>query len=178
METIKGKQFVRLIGKQALDLRITELARILDEEYREKNPVFIGVLNGSFIFLAEIFKQLTIPCEVSFVKVKSYEGTKSSGQVRELIGLSEDIEDRAVILVEDIIDTGTTVGELLPDLLKQKPSSLKILTLLFKKKAFKAGYAIDYVGFEIEDRFVVGFGLDYDGFGRNYPEILVAQNNS
>ncbi len=177
MKTIRDKQFVRLISKENLDQRIDELANQLDSDFMDKNPLFIGVLNGSFVFLAELFKRLTIPCEVSFVKVKSYTGTQTTGTVKELIGLAETIEGRHVVIVEDIIDTGTTLDAILPDFIQRNPGSLSILTLLFKKSAFKGGFKINYTGFEIENLFVVGFGLDYDGLGRNYPEILVIKED-
>lgn len=176
MKTIKDKQFVRLIDKESLERRIDELAAQIDQDYQGKNPLFIGVLNGSFVFLAELFKRLSIPCEVSFVKVKSYDKMSSTGEVKELIGLAENIEGRHVVIVEDIIDTGTTMEAILPDFKKHQPASLAMLTLLFKKSAFKGNFPIDYVGFEIENLFVVGFGLDYDGLGRNDPEILVVKD--
>ena len=173
MRTIKGKQFVPLIQKEVLDKRIKELAEQLEKDYAGKDPLFVGVLNGSFMFLSELFKNIKMACEVSFVKVKSYQEMSSTGQVKELLGLSENIENRHVVIVEDIIDTGNTMKEILPAFHKQKPASISILTLLHKKAATVVSLKIDYVGFEVENKFVIGFGLDFDGLGRNIDEILI-----
>jgi hypoxanthine phosphoribosyltransferase len=173
MRTIKGKQFVSLIPKEVLELKIKQLAQQLEVNYSGKNPLFIGVLNGSFMFLSELFKNIKMECEVSFVKVKSYQEMSSSGQVKELLGLSENIENRHVVIVEDIIDTGNTIKAILPKFEQQNPASLAILTLLHKKEATQVDLKIDYIGFEIKDKFVIGFGLDYDGYGRNINEIMV-----
>jgi hypoxanthine phosphoribosyltransferase len=173
MRTIKGKQFVSLIPKDVLELKIKQIAQEIEQNYEGKNPIFVGILNGSFMFLSELFKHIKMECEVSFVKVKSYQEMKSTGQIKELIGLSENIEGRHVVIVEDIIDTGNTIKAILPEFEKQKPVSLSILTLLHKKEATKVALKIDYIGFEIKDKFVIGFGLDYDGYGRNIDEIMV-----
>jgi hypoxanthine phosphoribosyltransferase len=125
------------------------------------------------MFLSELFKHMKMECEVSFIKVKSYQEMSSTGHVKELIGLSENIENRHVVIVEDIIDTGNTLKAILPTFEKQNPDSIAILTLLHKKEATQIDLKIDYIGFEIKDKFVIGFGLDYDGYGRNIDEILV-----
>ncbi|AWV98356.1 hypoxanthine phosphoribosyltransferase [Arcticibacterium luteifluviistationis] len=173
MRTIKGKQFVPLITKEVLDKKIKELALQLEKDFDGKDPLFVGVLNGSFMFLSELFKNIKMACEVSFVKVKSYQEMSSTGQVKELIGLSENIENRHVVIVEDIIDTGNTMKEILPAFHKQNPASISILTLLHKKAATVVPLKIDYVGFEVENKFVIGFGLDFDGLGRNIDEIMI-----
>jgi len=178
MKTIKDKQFVPLIPKDVLVAQIKSLARILEKDYEGKDPLFVGILNGSFMFLSELFKNISINCEVSFIKVKSYEQMHSTGHVKQLIGLNENITSRHVIIVEDIIDTGNTMKEVLPIFQEQKPASLKILTLLHKKEATQLDLKVDYTGFVIKDKFVVGFGLDYDGFGRNIDEIMVLAGGS
>ncbi len=173
MRTINGKRFVPLIPKDVLISRIETLANEVNKDYEGKNPIFIGILNGSFMFLAELFKNLSIQCEVSFIKVKSYEEMSSTGHVKELIGLSENIENRHVVIVEDIVDTGNTLKAVLPVFLKKKPASLKLLTLLHKEEATQVTLDIAYTGFKIKDKFVIGFGLDFDGYGRNIDEILI-----
>ncbi|MGR3808876.1 hypoxanthine phosphoribosyltransferase [Jiulongibacter sp. NS-SX5] len=173
MKTIRNKKFVSLIPKEVLESRIKVLAEQLNNDYRGQNPIFVGILNGSFMFLSELFKNLELQCEVSFIKVKSYEEMSSSGHVAELIGLSENIEGRHVVIVEDIVDTGQTMAKVMPEFENQKPASLSILTLLHKKEATKVDIPLNYVGFEIKNKFVIGFGLDYDGYGRNIDEIMI-----
>jgi hypoxanthine phosphoribosyltransferase len=135
------------------------------------------VLNGAFMFGAELMKNLTISCQVTFIRVGSYHKTESTGVVREILGLSEDLTDKDVILIEDIVDTGLTIRQVRQQLETHKPASIAIATLLFKPAALKTEVALNYVGFEIQNQFVLGFGLDYDGFGRNTKEILVLGEN-
>ncbi len=178
MKQIKDKNFVPFIDSQALQARIRELAQQINKDYEGKNPLLIGVLNGSFMFIGDLFKSIDIECEITFIRVASYQSTESTGQVKQILGLKEDIKNRHVIIVEDIVDTGMTMQEVLGNLASQKPASIKILTLLYKPEALKAPLKVDYVGFEIETKFVVGYGLDYDGFGRNLDAIYVlAQDN-
>lgn len=172
MITIKDKRFVSLIPKDVLESKIETLALQLNKDFNCKSPLLIGILNGSFMFLSELSKHLDFPCEISFVKVKSYENMHSTGQVTELIGLSENIENRDIIIVEDIIDTGFTLNRLMPYFEEMKPSSISIVTMLYKESAFKGNYRPDYRAFVIEDVFVAGFGLDYDGYGRNLSQIV------
>ncbi|KPM49087.1 hypoxanthine phosphoribosyltransferase [Jiulongibacter sediminis] len=172
MITIKDKKFVSLIPKDVLESRIEILAQQLNKEFKGKNPLLIGILNGSFMFLSELSKHLDFQCEISFVKVKSYENMHSSGLVTELIGLTENIENRDVIIVEDIVDTGLTLNRILPDFDKKKPNSIKIVTMLFKESAFKGNYRPDFKAFVIDDVFVAGYGLDYNGYGRNLNQIV------
>lgn len=173
MKTVQilDKHFSLYLGNNRIQEAIRTMAGTMNEDYMGRNPLFIGVLNGSFIFAADLFQQITIPCEISFVKISSYSGTLSTGQVNNLIGLTEEITNRDVVLLEDIVDTGLTLQKLRRDLLAQNPASLRIAALLYKPNAFKADYPIDYIGFEIPNDFIVGYGLDYNGFGRNYPDI-------
>lgn len=168
---VLDKQFSPYIENEKIIDAVKNIADSINLEYSEKKPLFISVLNGSFIFSADLFRQLTIPCEISFVKLSSYNGTASCGDVNSLIGLTEDVTGRDVIILEDIVDTGLTLEKLRLDLLKSNPASVKIAALLFKPNAFKASYKIDFSGFSIPNDFIIGYGLDYNGYGRNYPDI-------
>ncbi len=137
----------------------------------EEKPIFISILNGSFIFTADFIRLINFPCEVSFIKLASYQGTQTTGKVEQLIGLTENIEGRTVIILEDIVDTGITLGKLIDRLQQYKPKAIKVATLLFKPDAYKGSVAIDYIGKAIPNDFIVGYGLDYDGLGRNLPDI-------
>jgi hypoxanthine phosphoribosyltransferase len=154
-----------------LQARIKELAAQLNDNYVAKNPVFLVVLNGAFMFAAELFKYLDCQPELSFVKVSSYQGAQSSGRVDELIGLQTALKDRHVVIVEDILDTGLTMNKICSILQAEQPASLAICSLLLKPTSYKGKHTPNYVGFEIEDRFVVGFGLDYKELGRELSAI-------
>ncbi len=173
MMTIKDKTFVPFIPAEAIQERIQELAKQINQEYADKQPLIVVVLNGAFLFAADLAKHLTISCEITFIRVASYEATESSGQIKQILGLSESIEGRDLIVVEDIVDTGFTLHEVCNQLRAKDPSSLTIATLLFKPTALKEKLDLHYVGFEIENRFVLGYGLDYDGLGRNTQDIYV-----
>lgn len=168
---IHDKQFKPFLSEQEIHARIAELADTLNKDYAGKRPLFIAILNGSFIFAADLFKSISIEAEICFIKLASYKGTSSSGQVITAIGLDIDLINRDVIILEDIVDTGKTLNEFLPKLLHQQPASLKIVALLHKPEAAVFPIKIDYTGFSIPNRFVVGYGLDYDGLGRNIREI-------
>lgn len=168
---VHDKTFQPYISAEDIVQKVKELASAIEKDYRDKIPVFIVILNGSFMFAADMFKALNIPAEICFIKLASYKGTKSSGNVLTSIGLDVDLIERDVIILEDIIDTGKTLNEFLPQLRNQHPASLKICTLLHKPEATRFPIAIDYCGFSIPDKFVVGYGLDYDGLGRNIKEI-------
>jgi len=168
---IKDKLFRLLVPKKEIDQAVERVAREISLDYEGKEPLFLCILNGSFIFAADLLRKITVPCTVSFVKCSSYSGTRSTQYVRNLIGLNEDLVNRDVIIVEDIIDTGLTVSNLLKDIRKKDPASLRIAAFSFKKEAFMADFKIDYLCMEVPDRFIVGYGLDYDGFGRNLGEI-------
>ena len=173
METHKvlDKTFESLIPHIRIQETIARLAADLDREMYGKDPLFLSVLNGSFIFAADLFKQIKMPSRISFVKMASYMGTGSSGKVDQLIGLQEVITGQHIIILEDIIETGLTVSKLLEHLHTMQPASIKIATLLFKPDSFKANFKIDYLGIEIPNNFVVGYGLDYNGYGRNSKDI-------
>lgn len=170
---VKDLQFEPFISHHSIEARVIELANRLTVDFHGKNPLFLSVLNGSFMFTSDLMKAFLSPCEISFIKLASYQGTESTGQVQTLIGLNNNIENRDVIIIEDIVDTGNTVKKILELVKDHKPASIQILTLLFKPEAFKEDFEIDYVGFEIENKFVVGYGLDYDGYGRNLDQIYV-----
>lgn len=168
---IKDKRFKTFIPEEQI---MKEVARVADEINRDlsgTNPLFISVLNGSFMFTADLMKHLTMPCEVSFVKLASYEGTSSTGKVKELVGLGDDITGRTVVIVEDIVDTGLTMKQLVETLRARGPKDIEIATLLVKPDKLKVELDINYVAMNIPNDFIVGYGLDYDGLGRNYRDI-------
>jgi len=169
--TLHDKTFDTYLSEETIQERVRDIANQLNKDYKGKRPLFIAILNGSFMFAADLFKYLTIESEICFIKLASYKGVKSTGNVITAIGLDQDLYDREVVIVEDIVDTGKTLGEFLPKLDHQQPRSLKIAALLHKPEATKFPLKIDYLGFSIPNKFVVGYGLDYDGLGRNLKEI-------
>jgi hypoxanthine phosphoribosyltransferase len=168
---VHDKVFTPFITADRIQSRVAELGAVIDRDYAGKKPLLIGVLNGSVIFMADLLRHIQTACEIGFIRVSSYHGTESSGKVRSLMGLSDDISGRDVIIVEDIIDTGDTAVYLIDELRKRNPTSLRFATILFKPSALRQDVKPDYVGFEIPPAFVVGYGLDYDGLGRNLPDI-------
>jgi hypoxanthine phosphoribosyltransferase len=168
---VHDKSFDIYLPEAKIQEKVKELAEEINKDYAGKKPLFIAILNGSFMFASDLFKYLTIDAEICFIKLASYKGMKSSGNVVTAIGLDQDLIGREVIIVEDIVDTGKTLSEFLPKLQHQQPASLKIASLLHKPEALKHPLTIDYVGFTIPNKFVVGYGLDYDGLGRNLKEI-------
>ena len=168
---IHGRRFVKAISADKIQRAIGDVAKKIDKDFKGKKPIFISVLNGSFMFTADLLKKVNIECEVSFIKVASYSGAKTSGKVHELIGLNEDLKGRAVIILEDIIDSGNTIEKVMAALKKLKPSSIKIATLFFKPEAYNKKLKIDYIGMDVPNDFIVGYGLDYDGLGRNLMDI-------
>jgi hypoxanthine phosphoribosyltransferase len=173
MSTIRvhDKQFEPYLDASTISERIKLLAAQLSADYDGKKPLFIAILNGSFMFAADLFKELTIDAEICFIKLASYKGTKSTGHVITAIGMDMDIFGREVVILEDIVDTGKTLSEFLPQLTHQQPATMKIVALLHKPEATVFPIKIDYLGFSIPNKFVVGYGLDYDGLGRNIREI-------
>jgi hypoxanthine phosphoribosyltransferase len=170
-QKVLDKVFVPYLSAAELQDRIAALGNQLSKEYADRHPLFICILNGSFMFASDLFKQLTIPAEICFIKLASYKGTKSTGQVITAIGLDIQLKNRHVIILEDIVDTGRTLATFLPEIHNQQPASLAICTLLHKPEATIHKLDLQYVGFTIPNRFVVGYGLDYDGYGRNLPEL-------
>jgi hypoxanthine phosphoribosyltransferase len=171
--TVLDKKFRELIPEGDIQKRIDDLASRIAEDYRGRDVVFIGILNGAFLYAAELFKRIKIKARISFVKLASYEGTSSSGTIKELIGWNEDIKDKDIIIVEDIVDTGETLERIMDELIIRKAADIKVTTLLLKPDAYTKNIPLDYVGFEIPNEFVVGFGLDYNGYGRNLSSIYM-----
>ena len=169
--TVLDKKFREFISEDKIISRIEELAEKINKDYEGEDVVFLGILNGAFLFAAELFKRINIKARISFVKLASYEGTSSSGTIRELIGWNEDIKNKNIIIIEDIVDTGNTLERIVDELVIRKVSGIRVATLLFKPGAYKKDIPVEYVGFEIPNDFVVGYGLDYDGFGRNLPSV-------
>jgi hypoxanthine phosphoribosyltransferase len=168
---LHDKTFEPFISSKEIKFAIKNMAKQMDDDFFDETPVFIGVLNGAFMVLADLMKQYRGMCEVSFVKMASYEGTQSTNQMKQLIGLNQDVEGRTVVIVEDIIDTGNTIEELKAIFKEKKVKHLKIATLFFKPEAYKKEIKIDYIGIRIPNKFIVGYGLDYDGLGRNLPDV-------
>ena len=171
MLQLHDKQFIPFISAQEIHFAISRMAEQIMVDCGSEIPVFIGVLNGSFMVVSDFMKQYQNPCEVSFIKLASYEGTESVGQVKQLIGLNQDLTGRTVVIIEDIVDTGNTIVELKTLFENLKVKELKIATLFLKPDVYNKDIKIDYVGIAIPNEFIVGFGLDYDGLGRNLPEI-------
>lgn len=168
---IHDKEFTPFIAYAEIDKIVSGVADKMNIDLRDKNPLFIAILNGSFMFAADLFHKIDFPCEITFVKLASYSGTKSTETVRQLIGIDEDIVGRNIVIIEDIIDSGLTMERVLAQLRMIGAAEIKIATLLYKPNAFKGNYKIDYVGLEIGNKFIVGYGLDYNKHGRNFKDI-------
>jgi hypoxanthine phosphoribosyltransferase len=168
---VHDKKFQPYLSAAQIEEQVMRVAEMINKDYAGKRPLFIGILNGSFMFAADLFKHVTIDAEISFIKLASYKGTRSTGHVITSIGLDESLKDRHVIILEDIVDTGKTLSEFMPQLTDQQPASLKIAALLHKPDALKHPLDIAYLGFTVPDKFLLGYGLDYDGLGRNLKEI-------
>jgi hypoxanthine phosphoribosyltransferase len=175
--TLKDKTFVPYITNDKIQESVRQMSKKVNAELEGESPLFIVVLNGSFMFAADLLKEVTIPCEISFIKLASYHGTSSTGNVSELIGLTEEIKGRTVVVVEDIVDTGVTLEKLVTVLTKKEVKQVKIATFLLKPDAYKKEIAVDYVGMRIANDFVVGYGLDYDGLGRNLKDVFVLKSS-
>ena len=168
---LHDKIFEPYLDKLTIERRISELSVLITATYADQKPIFLVVLNGAVIFASDLLKQLNFACEIHFIKLSSYQGLNTTGDIKTVIGLTEDIENRAVVIIEDIIDTGNTLYHLVPELEKLRPKSVAICALLQKTAALTVDLKADFIGFEIPNRFVVGYGLDYDNLGRNYPMI-------
>ena len=174
---VKDERFVPFISKEQIDARISLMGKQLDKDYKDLNPIFIGVLNGSFIFLADLMRHVQIPCEVDFVKLSSYGDQKvSTGNVTTLKKVDARLEGRHIILVEDIVDTGLSMNYMLDQMKVHKPASVAVIALLHKKEATVHPVSLDYVGFDIPNAFVLGYGLDYAQQGRNLGQIYILEN--
>ena len=168
---VRDKEFSLFLTAEDIEKAVDQVAEMINIDMQGKDPLFICVLNGAFIFASDLLKKVEVECEITFVKLSSYTGTRSTNTVRELIGLDHPLEGRTVIIIEDIIDTGITMGYTLKKLRDLGATDVRIASLLFKPEAFKKNYAIDYVGIVIPNEFIVGYGLDYDEHGRNLPDI-------
>lgn len=168
---ILDKTFRELITQEQIQARVDELARQINRDMAGKDVVFLGILNGAFLFAADLFRRIEIEARISFVKLASYEGTSSSGSIKELIGWNEDIRDKTVVVIEDIVDTGNTLERIMGELSIRKAREIRVATMFLKPGVYNKKIHLDYVGIEIPDNFVVGYGLDYNGYGRNHLSI-------
>lgn len=168
---VHDKQFKPYLSAEQISEQIKRLASEINRDYAGKRPLFIAILNGAFIFAADLFKEISIEAEICFIKLASYKGIKSSGQVITAIGLDVDLVGREIIIIEDIVDTGKTLTQFLPQIYNQHPATLKIAALLHKPDAMVHPIKLDYLGFSVPNKFLLGYGLDYDGLGRNIKEI-------
>ena len=173
METIriKDKQFKTFITEEQILKEVARVGEEINRDLADANPLFVSVLNGSFMFTADLMKHVSVPCEISFVKLASYAGTSSTGKVKELVGLNDDITGRTIVIVEDIIDTGLTMERLIETLKARNPKEIRIATLLVKPDKLKVDLDINYIAMSIPNDFIVGYGLDYDQEGRNLRDI-------
>ncbi|MBE6283768.1 MAG: hypoxanthine phosphoribosyltransferase [Mediterranea massiliensis] len=173
---IKDKRFTISITEEQILKEVDRVAQEINRDLKEKNPLFLSVLNGSFMFTADLMKRINIPCEISFVKLASYQGISSTGKITEVIGINEDISGRCVVIVEDIVDTGFTMQRLLETLGTRNPKEIHIASLLVKPEKLQVPLNIEYAAMNIPNDFIVGYGLDYDGLGRNYKDIYTVIN--
>lgn len=173
MKSVKiiDKEFDLFIPSEEIQQAIKKISNRINEELKDENPLFIAVLNGAFMFAADLMRYVSVPCEITFVRLASYQGISSTENVKQVLGLNESIEGRTIVIVEDIVDTGNTMESLLTQLNLAKPKQIKIATLLFKPDALVKPIDLDYVALEIPSDFIVGYGLDYDGYGRNLNDI-------
>lgn len=172
--SLHNKQFEPYLSAAELQAAIKQVASRLNQDYAGQSVLFVVVLNGSFMFAADLLKHVSLPCEVCFIRVASYQGTSSTGAVQEVLGLTEDLTGRHVVIVEDIVDTGHTMRMLFDTLGARKPASLEVATLFLKPECLQHELPLRYVGLQIPNDFIVGYGLDFDGLGRNYPDVYKA----
>jgi len=174
---IKDLEFRKFIAEKKILEKVKELGEKINHDYKDKSPVFLPILNGSFMFAADLMREVSIPCQVSFVKIASYSGLQSTGQLRTLVGLEQSLFNQNIVLVEDIVDTGLTLEKIVEELRSLGTKSVDVVSLLRKRTAREKGIEVKYVGFEIESEFVLGYGLDYDGLGRNLRDIYKQTSN-
>ena len=179
MKRIKvlDKEFELSISSKHIQLRINELADQISSDMKGSNPLFIGIMNGSFMFVSDLFKKLNFDAQITFLKLSSYQGTGSTNRIKQLVGLNQDIQGMDIVILEDIIDTGITLETIIRELNQYKPASIRTACLLFKPGENKKEVKPDYVGFKIDNKFVIGFGLDYNGYGRKYEDIYTLITN-
>ncbi|MCK9255608.1 MAG: hypoxanthine phosphoribosyltransferase [Bacteroidales bacterium] len=173
MDKVKvfDKEFEIFISQTEIENKIIEIAKQINQDLKGENPIFLGILNGSFMFASELFKSLNIDCSISFLKLASYQGRASSGKIKQLIGLNENLTGQTVVILEDIIDTGITIENIMKQIIGFEPKKVIIASLLYKSNAYNNSYPIDYYCFNIPNDFIVGYGLDYNGYGRNLKHI-------
>jgi hypoxanthine phosphoribosyltransferase len=169
--TINGRNFETSIAEATIKQRIKEIAAQINQDMVGRNPLFLAVLNGSFIFAADLIREITIPCEISFVKLASYQGVISTGTIKEVIGINEDLSGRHIVIIEDIVDTGRTMKRMLETLALRNPASVSVCTLFFKPTKLIENVKLDYVAFSIPDDFILGYGLDFDQQGRGLKDV-------
>lgn len=169
--TVNGKDFQVYLTKDEITGRIWDLGQQITQDYRGKTPIILSVLNGAFIFTADLVRYIELPLKIEFVRLSSYEGTSSTGRITEVLGLKTDLENQEVIIVEDIVDTGLTLSNFIKTVKSKNPNSVRVVSLLRKPEAITFPVEIDYVGFDIPNDFVLGYGLDYDEVGRELPQI-------
>ena len=170
---IHNKKFSKLISSAKIQKAISAIAKKMDKDFKNERPLFLSVLNGSFLFTADLLKKIKTECEISFIKVSSYSGTTSTGNVNTLIGLNENLEGRTIIILEDIVDSGNTLEKVMEELKKYNPKEIKIATLFFKPEAYTKKIKLNYKGIDVPNKFLLGYGLDYNGLGRNLQDIYV-----
>lgn len=172
---IHNKKFKKLISSAKIQKSISAIAKKIDKNYENERPLFLSVLNGSFLFTADLLRKVKCECEISFIKVSSYSGIQSTGNVNALIGLNENVAERTIIILEDIVDSGNTLEKVMNELKKHNPKEIKIATLFFKPEAYTKKIKLDYKGIDVPNKFLLGYGLDYDGLGRNLQDVYVLE---
>ena len=173
---IHDKKFREFLTEEMIQKRVAEIAGQINSDLAGNEVVFLGILNGAFLFAADLFRRIDFPARISFIKLASYQGTTSQGLIKELIGWNEDINNKIIVVIEDIVDTGNTLERIVDELVIRKAAEIRIAAMLYKPAAYTKDIHLDYIGFEIPNDFVVGYGLDYDGFGRNLPSIYKVIN--
>lgn len=173
---VHDKHFTPFISEEEISRQVSRIAHEMNQDLAQKDPIFLGILNGAFMFASDLYKQLTFPCQITFLKLASYSGTQSTGRVKQLIGINMELKNRVVVVLEDIVDTGVTLETILMQLSGFQPSEIQVATFLHKPEATVREVKLDYVGMEIPNDFIVGYGLDYDGYGRNLKEIYQLVN--
>jgi len=168
---VHDKFFKPFITEKEIQREVTRIAGEMNSDLARQDPIFLGILNGAFMFAGDLYKQLTFPCQISFLKLASYSGTQSTGSVKQLIGINRDLKDRVVVVLEDIVDTGVTLETIIRQLSGYEPEKIKVATFLYKPDAALKEVKLDYVGMEIPNNFIIGYGLDYEGYGRNFRDI-------